>query len=75
MRYQAKSLKVRVSAAHEPVNKIRLLYRWVLSRDPTSKESSLALSFVSRRRQQLGSEPWIDYAQALLGTSELQYFH
>ena len=25
--------------------------------------------------QRLDSEPWIDYAQALLGTSELQYFH
>ena len=74
MQYQAKSLKVRVSGIYDPAEKIRALYRRVLGRDPKPKEADLAMSFVSRREGRADAVPWEEYAQALLGTSELQYF-
>ena len=74
MRYQAKSLKIRVSGIHDPVEKIRALYRRVLGREPKKQEAELALGFVNRRKVRPEAKPWVEYAQALLGTSELQYF-
>ena len=74
MQYQAKSLKVRVSGIYDPSEKIRALYRRVLGRDPKPKEADLALNFVGRSERRPDAKPWEEYAQALLGTSELQYF-
>ena len=74
MQYQAKSLKVRVSGIHDPAEKIRAMYRRVLGRDPKPNEADLAMSFVSRREGRADAKPWEEYAQVLLGTSELQYF-
>jgi hypothetical protein len=46
-------------------DKVRILYRRVFSRDPDPAEMDLALSFLEK------SGTWNEYAQALLGSSEV----
>ncbi len=68
---QAAALIRSVDGVTEASEKVRMLYRSVFSRDPSPKETDLALSFLAKGREPFGHEPWNEYAQALLGSNEL----
>jgi hypothetical protein len=51
------------------------MYRRTFSRDATQKEIDLGLAFLKQRNAEIGREPWEEYAQVLLGSNELIYFH
>ncbi len=51
------------------------LYRRTLARDPTDRESELALEYLDARRAEVGREPWEEYAHSLLATNELSFLN
>ena len=75
MQYQAKGLAITVHDIKNPDEKIRALYRRVLARNPTPTEIDRAQTFLRSRKDELGSTPWPEYAQILLGTNEFIYLH
>ncbi|MBI1355943.1 MAG: DUF1553 domain-containing protein [Acidobacteria bacterium] len=74
---QARAEALSAAAGHddEPQQKIRTLYRRTLGRNPQADEIDLALSFLAQRQRELGRPAWAEYAQVLLATNELTYFH
>jgi hypothetical protein len=64
---QAALLAKRVDGEPDNTAKVRSMYRKVLARDPSPKETDLALSY-------LGQGTLAQYAQALLATNELIFW-
>jgi hypothetical protein len=64
-RAQSAALIRSVGGVAGAADKVRILYRRVFSRDPDPAEMDLALSFLEK------SGTWNEYAQALLGSSEV----
>jgi hypothetical protein len=67
MQDQAALLAKRVDGEPDNAAKVRSMYRKVLARDPSPKETDLALSY-------LGQGTLAQYAQALLATNELIFW-
>ena len=70
-----KSLAESVAALADRSDRVTEFHRRVLGRDPTQRERALASDYLDTRSSATGREPWEEYAQALLGTSELSFFN
>ena len=70
-----KSLAESVAALADRSDRVTEFHRRVLGRDPTQRERALAADYLDTRSSATGREPWEEYAQALLGTSELSFFN
>ncbi|MDA0206285.1 MAG: PSD1 and planctomycete cytochrome C domain-containing protein [Acidobacteria bacterium] len=75
MERQAASLTALDQGIADGAARIEAMYRRTFSRDATQKEIDLGLAFLKRRQAEIGREPWEEYAQVLLGSNELIYFH
>ena len=73
MQARGRSLAAMVDAIEDRKARIDALYRRTLSRDPTSRETGLAVGFLDERRGRIGRDPWDEYAHSLLATNELTY--
>jgi hypothetical protein len=64
---QAKALVERVQALHasDAKMKIQQAYRWLFQREPEPDEIQIGLKFVES-----GTDKWLQYAQALMSSSE-----
>ena len=67
MQARAAALASHTAEIVAPTERIAALYRRALGREPSSTEVELGTAFVA------GGERWAEYAQALLGTSELSF--
>jgi hypothetical protein len=83
---QAKALAARVSGAGDDAARIRLAYRLIFGRDPNDREIELGVSFLSTSDDGAAAtgestaanaksalSRWEQYAQVLLGASELMF--
>ncbi len=74
MQARGRGLAALTEASEGRRARVSALYRQALGRDPTLREIELGLRFLEDRREELGREPWDEYAHGLLGTNELSYF-
>ena len=72
---RGRSLSGAVESIADRSERVAALYRRTLGRDPTNRESALALEYLDTRRAEVGREPWDEYAHSLLGTNELSFFN
>jgi hypothetical protein len=75
MERQAASLAALDEGIADGGKRIGAMYRRTFGRDATQSEIDLGLAFLKQRNAEIGREPWEEYAQVLLGSNELIYFH
>ncbi len=75
MQGRARYLADTVAAISDPAERVRALHRKAFGRDATEAEVTLALRYLSDRRTEIGSAPWDEYAQGLLGANELSFLN
>ncbi len=75
MQARGRSLADSVAAVRGRAERVEALYRQALARDPTERETDLALEYLEARRQELGREPWEEYAHSILGTTEISFLN
>lgn len=75
MHARGRSLADAVAPVGDRRERVTELYRRTLGRDPTEDEQVVAAEYLDGRRNQLGREPWEEYAHGLLGTSELSFLN
>ena len=73
MQIRAKQLAERIAHLENSTAKITTLYRMTLARNPKASEIDLALKFLKNPDLNQNRRPWEEYAQVLLGSSELAY--
>ena len=75
MQARGRSLADAVASVEGRRERVTELYRRTLGRDPTEDEQIVAAEYLDGRRDQLGREPWDEFAHGLLGTSELSFLN
>ena len=75
MQARGRSLADAVASVQDRRERVTELYRRTLGRDPTEDEQVVAAEYLDGRRDQLGREPWEEFAHGLLGTSELSFLN
>ena len=72
---QSASLAALDEGIDDDGERIEAMYRRTFGREATQKEIDLGVAFLQQRKAEIGHEPWEEYAQVLLGSNELIYFH
>ena len=70
---RGRALSATLDGIVDRYDRVLALYRRILGRAPTERETPLALEYLAARRGKLGREPWDEYADGLLATNELSF--
>ena len=75
MQERGRSLSAAVADLESPAKRVTALYRRTLGRDPTDRETEIALEYLDRRLAKTDRDVWDEYAHGLLGTNELSFLN
>ena len=73
MQARGRSLSESVASLGDPGERITALYRKAFGRNPSEREVALALDYLADRKEQVGRDPWEEYAHGLLAANELSF--
>ena len=75
MQARGRSLSDLVAVLANRRARVEAMYRKGLGRDPTDRETALAIAYLDERKSQIGRDPWEEYAHSLLGTNEISFLN
>ena len=71
--HAAKTADLLLNRELSDAQRLRLLYTKAVGREPTDKESQLAISFISSATGRAHREAWMAVCQALIGSVDFRY--